>query len=201
MVATRSLSRSQLANGPAADAVGRPAGAPGPALGLAIELEDVALEQAVLGLLPSWPDLREAPRSEGAAIVTDTEPDEPPAIPVLLIGLGAGSGGDSSVLPTRDPGLILSAAALVAAGYRVVPARMPLEEGEELAAAIPHLSLRERQVAALLVEGASNKVIARRLGISVHTAKFHVNAVIAKLGAHNRSDAVTLALRNGVVAL
>jgi DNA-binding NarL/FixJ family response regulator len=65
----------------------------------------------------------------------------------------------------------------------------------------PTLTARERQVASLLVEGASNKVIARRLDISVHTAKFHVAAVLEKLGARNRSDAVAIALRDGLVAL
>ena len=56
-------------------------------------------------------------------------------------------------------------------------------------------------MAELLLDGASNKVIARRLDISVHTAKFHVAAVLEKLGARNRSDAVAIALRDGLVAL
>ena len=53
-------------------------------------------------------------------------------------------------------------------------------------------------MAALLVEGASNKLIARNLGISVHTAKFHVAAVLEKLGARNRADAVSIVLREGL---
>ena len=57
------------------------------------------------------------------------------------------------------------------------------------------LSQREQQVAALLIEGASNKVIARALDISVHTAKFHVTAILDKLGARNRADAVSILLR------
>jgi DNA-binding CsgD family transcriptional regulator len=63
------------------------------------------------------------------------------------------------------------------------------------------LSARERQVASLLVEGASNKQIARNLAISVHTAKFHVAAVLEKLGARNRADAVALILREGTVTV
>ena len=44
------------------------------------------------------------------------------------------------------------------------------------------LTAREREVLALLAEGLANKAIATRLGISEHTAKFHVNAILAKLG-------------------
>ena len=47
----------------------------------------------------------------------------------------------------------------------------------------------------MLVTGASNKLIARRLAISVHTVKFHVAAIIAKLGAAGRTDAVARVLR------
>ena len=52
---------------------------------------------------------------------------------------------------------------------------------------------------ALLAEGAPNKVIARRLDISVHTAKFHVAAILTKLGAANRTDAIAIAMRQGLV--
>ena len=99
----------------------------------------------------------------------------------------------------NTPELLAAAALLVAAGYRVepMPPAAPLEKDPPPVA----LTARERQVAELLVEGASNKVIARRLGISVHTAKFHVAAVLEKLEARNRSDAVAIALRDGLVAL
>jgi DNA-binding CsgD family transcriptional regulator len=63
------------------------------------------------------------------------------------------------------------------------------------------LTPRERQVLALLAEGASNKSIARRLGISVHTAKFHVGSLLDKLDATGRTDAVTHAARLGVIEL
>jgi len=52
-----------------------------------------------------------------------------------------------------------------------------------------------------LAEGASNKMIARRLGISVHTAKFHVGSLIDKLDAVGRTDAVAHAARIGVINL
>jgi DNA-binding CsgD family transcriptional regulator len=63
------------------------------------------------------------------------------------------------------------------------------------------LTPRELEVLALLAEGASNKVIARQLGISVHTAKFHVGSLIDKLDAIGRTDAVAHAARLGVIEL
>jgi len=63
------------------------------------------------------------------------------------------------------------------------------------------LTERERQVVALLAEGLSNKLVADRLGISDHTAKFHVNGVMMKLGASTRTEAVVEAVRRGLIRL
>jgi DNA-binding CsgD family transcriptional regulator len=63
------------------------------------------------------------------------------------------------------------------------------------------LTPREIQVLRLLAEGVSNKSIARRLGISVHTVKFHVASLLDKFEAIGRTDAVTHALRLGVIQL
>jgi DNA-binding CsgD family transcriptional regulator len=63
------------------------------------------------------------------------------------------------------------------------------------------LTPRELEVLTLLAEGKSNKAIARHLGISVHTAKFHVSALIDKLDAVGRTDVVALAARRGVIHL
>jgi DNA-binding CsgD family transcriptional regulator len=63
------------------------------------------------------------------------------------------------------------------------------------------LTARELEVLALLAEGASNKAIARRLGISVHTAKFHVGSLLDKLDAVGRAGAVAEAARRGVIQL
>jgi DNA-binding CsgD family transcriptional regulator len=82
-----------------------------------------------------------------------------------------------------------------AADVRLVPARRrPNGKGHGL-------TLREQEVLIMLAEGASNKAIARRLGISVHTAKFHVASVIDKLDAAGRTDAVAHAMRLGLVVL
>ncbi|RTL73201.1 MAG: LuxR family transcriptional regulator [Hyphomicrobiales bacterium] len=65
----------------------------------------------------------------------------------------------------------------------------------------PALTPREIEVLSLLAEGASNKAIAQRLGISAHTAKFHVGRVLEKLDATGRTDAVAHAVRIGVLNL
>ena len=69
------------------------------------------------------------------------------------------------------------------------------------AARMEALTPREVEVLALLATGLPNKLIAHHLGISEHTAKFHVTAVMTKLGASSRTDAVIRAARRGMVAL
>jgi DNA-binding NarL/FixJ family response regulator len=63
------------------------------------------------------------------------------------------------------------------------------------------LTSRELEVLAAMADGASNKAIARRLGISFHTVKFHVAAILAKLDADSRTEAVTKAAQLGLVML
>ncbi|MFQ5755309.1 MAG: response regulator [Acidiferrobacterales bacterium] len=63
------------------------------------------------------------------------------------------------------------------------------------------LTERERQVLALLAEGYSNQAIAKTLYISERTVKFHVSAILAKLTARNRTEAVLTALKHGIVTL
>ena len=77
------------------------------------------------------------------------------------------------------------------------------EDGDWLAAgaAGSTLSSREREVLSLLAAGASNKEIALALDVSVSTVKFHVAAIIQKLGARSRVDAVAFAVRAGMVMI
>jgi DNA-binding NarL/FixJ family response regulator len=63
------------------------------------------------------------------------------------------------------------------------------------------LTPRELEVLQLLSQGLPNKLIAQRLGISEHTVKFHVNAVLGKLGVQSRSEAIVQAVRSGLVVL
>jgi NarL family two-component system response regulator YdfI len=62
------------------------------------------------------------------------------------------------------------------------------------------LSAREAQVLALLAQGAANKEIALRLDISERTVKGHVTGIFNKLGASSRTEAVAIALRNGLLS-
>ena len=61
------------------------------------------------------------------------------------------------------------------------------------------LSAREREVLRLVVDGRSNKEIARALGISERTVKFHVTALLTKLGADNRAQAAAVAVQRRLV--
>jgi DNA-binding NarL/FixJ family response regulator len=62
------------------------------------------------------------------------------------------------------------------------------------------LTPRELEVVELLASGLSNKEIAERLGVSFHTVKFHVNAILGKLGAASRAEAVALAAKAGLLS-
>ncbi len=103
------------------------------------------------------------------------------------------------------PGALLAALQAVARGLTVFDPALSPARSTTRAAALPTspeaLTPREREVLALLAEGLSNKAIADRLAISEHTAKFHVNAVLAKLGVQRRTEAVVRAARLGWVTL
>jgi DNA-binding CsgD family transcriptional regulator len=90
---------------------------------------------------------------------------------------------------------------LAAPGETVNVAIVSRNQRQAADAADLELTPRELDVLALLAEGASNKTIARQLGISVHTAKFHVGSILDKLDATGRTDAVAHAARRGVINL
>ncbi|XXF78462.1 response regulator transcription factor [Myxococcaceae bacterium GXIMD 01537] len=115
--------------------------------------------------------------------------------------------GGARGLLFRDaaPAPLLAALQAVSRGLSVFDAGLAsVRAAPRPAAALPGpeaLTPREREVLALLAEGLSNKAIADRLAISEHTAKFHVNAVLAKLGVQRRTEAVVRAARLGLVSL
>ena len=93
------------------------------------------------------------------------------------------------------PGVTIAPAGAASDVRLVKPARIDTD------AADADLTPREQDVLELLADGASNKEIARRLGISASTVKFHVRSIADKLGADGRTDAVAHALRRGLVHL
>ena len=61
------------------------------------------------------------------------------------------------------------------------------------------LTPRELEILAMMAEGMRNRAIAQRLGISTHTVKFHIAAILDKLNARSRTEAVTIGLRQGLL--
>jgi len=117
------------------------------------------------------------------------------------------------ILPREAmPEEISAALTAVAGGLVVLDRRVAgelLAAGERLPAPVTEapeavgepLTARELDVLQLLAQGLPNKIIANRLRISEHTAKFHVSSIMTKLGAASRTEAVTLAARRGLLIL
>jgi len=64
-----------------------------------------------------------------------------------------------------------------------------------------HLTLREREVLEMMMEGLSNKEIAAHFNISAHTVKFHISSILGKLGASTRTEAAAIGLRRGLITI
>ena len=112
-------------------------------------------------------------------------------------------GGDPSAAgqlpPDASPAQVAAALNAVAAGLIV---RAPADEAFRPLTEAPLSELltpREVEVLQALGEGLSNKQVARRLDISLHTVKFYVEAVFRKLDAHSRAEAVAKGLRRRLI--
>jgi two-component system, NarL family, nitrate/nitrite response regulator NarL len=135
---------------------------------------------------------------------------EAPPIVALLADPGdavaAWSAGAAGVVLRESEAETLAAAvAAVVRGLAVFDATvaaalLPATSLPEQALGV-ELTGREREVLQLLAEGLPNKTIARHLEISEHTVKFHVNAILSKLGAQSRTEAVVRASRLGLILL
>ncbi|HEX6738298.1 MAG TPA: response regulator transcription factor [Vicinamibacteria bacterium] len=131
----------------------------------------------------------------------------------LLALVGAAERGDEALaggargLVFRDSPAerLVAAAEAVARGLVVVEDALSRRFRREAGPAAPDLveplTPREGEVLQLLAQGLPNRAIAARLGISDHTVKFHVNAILTKLGAATRTEAVAQAVRTGLVLL
>ncbi len=134
----------------------------------------------------------------------------PPAIVVLadqprVLGADWIREGGRALLPGHASGQELVAAIeAVAAGLIVVhpdARRRDGSRGRRAASASESLTPREVLVLGMMAEGLGNKAIAARLGISVHTVKFHIASIFAKLGVESRTEAVTVGVRRGLVLI
>ena len=131
--------------------------------------------------------------------------DDPATFPVR----DAIRSGVRGILPRRaSRDELVAAVQAVAAGLVIlhpdstvaaVPGRTP--DTDRTSSLVEPLTFREKEVLSILAEGGSNKEIASRLSISEHTAKFHVASIMSKLGAASRTEAVTLAIRQGLIMI
>ncbi|HEV8639032.1 MAG TPA: response regulator transcription factor [Chloroflexota bacterium] len=187
--------------------------------GLAVVREAASLDHLVGAVADAPFDLAVVDPGPGAEVdgLTDALGDAP-SLRLLVLGPVTGAERLPAALddrpwgyvPRESDGEALAAAArAVAAGLVAIEPRLAGRLVQPRTAPSPpdrdgsveELSPRERQVLELVARGLANKQIAQRLRISEHTAKFHVAAILAKLGAQSRTEAVHLAARRGLIAL
>jgi len=107
------------------------------------------------------------------------------------------SGIKGLLLLSAEPSELLAAARRVFLGNRYVMQSIAARVAEHVYA--EPLTVRERQILGFLANGRCNKTIAKELGIAVGTVKTHVKAVLSKLDASSRTQAVVVATRRGLV--
>jgi DNA-binding NarL/FixJ family response regulator len=148
---------------------------------------------------PQLPAL--APGSGPPAMVVLGDEDADAVAAALRLGARAVLAADAQ--PEEIVAAVEAAAAglivLDPAGVDVLLSQIPTPPRVAPDPAAESLTRREVEVLSLLAEGEGNKQIARQLGISEHTVKFHVGSILAKLGAASRTEAVTLGVRQGLI--
>ncbi len=120
--------------------------------------------------------------------------------PLLVLSDAPDDPAAAGWLPrTLTPAQLDAAIRAVAAGLIVrLPSHAGLEPAEDDR---PLLTPRELDILSCLGDGLSNKAAARRLGISQHTVKFHLEAIFDKLDANSRTEAVAKGLRRGLIEM
>lgn len=170
---------------------------------------DVDIPALLAAFLPDavlW-DLGWTPEESMRALRQFVAVQATPVVALLAVeslAESARSAGVRGLLPRiSGAGAIAAALHAVTQGLLVfdetlLPAPAPAFAAVELAEA---LSARELEALHYLAEGLSNKEIARNMAISENTVKFHVNAILGKLGAQSRTEAVVRATRAGLILL
>jgi len=173
----------------------------GPALRVAIAASDPVRRLGLAAIVrEAGFEISEA--IDGVDVVLADGVDGLPAgAPVLA--LGSTEAGQAGLLP-RDiaPAQIAAALRAVAAGLTVRAGEKPRPSFEAIGEGEPQLlTPREVDVLAAIGNGSSNKAVARRLGISEHTVKFHVESLFRKLGAASRAEAVHKGLSRRLIEM
>lgn len=112
---------------------------------------------------------------------------------------GLRAGARAYLLKDAPPDELLEAIRAVHAGHKRIPPEIAAKLTDRMAC--PELTERELEVLRLIANGKTNLAIASLLGVAEGTVKFHVNNILSKLGAEDRTQAVTLALKRGLVRL
>lgn len=168
-----------------------------------IDEAEVVLVDARERPLEHWTDaLRDADLRDDAKVVVLAAHESLPSVNRAV------RGGVAAVLSPEASGEQLTAALQAVSRGLVVLQREERRTARSEDAApgdfqelIEPLTAREREVLEMLARGLGNKEIAARLKISEHTVKFHVASILGKLGAATRTEAVSLALRQGLILL
>ncbi|MBY0493289.1 MAG: response regulator transcription factor [Cyanobacteria bacterium] len=109
------------------------------------------------------------------------------------------AGARGFLLKTMPPEEIVSSLRQVHAGKRCLPPEVAMQLADYISE--DALTTREIEIVRLLGGGHSNRDVADMLAISESTVKVHVRHVMEKLGAHDRTEAVVIALRRGIISL
>jgi two-component system, NarL family, nitrate/nitrite response regulator NarL len=167
-----------------------------PPLRVAVQASD-PVRTAALAALVAATGNELAADDQADLLLTDIPAGVSTRLPVLALSNEC-QDNTGSVLPAATGVTQLSAALRAVAAGLVVRAPT-VSEGFEPAR--PLLTPRELEILGCLGDGQSNKAVARRLGISQHTVKFHLEAIFAKLGANSRAEAVAKGLRGGLIEI
>jgi two-component system NarL family response regulator len=151
-------------------------------------------------------DLR-MPQMDGVAAITAICAEFPAARIIVLttydgdedIYQGLRSGAKGYLLKDADPEELLDAIRAVHKGQKHIPPHVGAKLLERMASS--ELSDRELEVLQLIATGKSTQVISKALHITERTVNFHINHILSKLGVEDRTQAVIVALRRGIVSL
>ena len=174
---------------------------------------------AALAATAGWQvEVRPAPETADALVLHARDAVEalallaaaPPEVPVVMLGddlreaaqRSAGDGRAVALLaPSATPAQLRAAVAAVLAGLSVRERQGAWPAPSAPAGDHEPLTPRELEVYELIGKGLSNRDIGGVLGISAHTAKYHVGQILAKVGAATRAEAVSSGLRLGLIGL